>query len=92
MENIYMYVHFDGMVYQQIVGTPMGTNCALLIADLSLYCYERDFMTDLHKSKRRDLIEMLNDTSRYLSLTIYSTSIALNVRNIFPIYIQQNFS
>ena len=32
MGNI--YVQFDGMVYQQIVGIPMGTNCALLIADL----------------------------------------------------------
>ena len=36
MENI--YVQFDGMVYQQIVGIPMGTNCAPLIADLFLYC------------------------------------------------------
>ena len=31
MENI--YVQFNGMVYQQIVGIPMGTNCAPLIAD-----------------------------------------------------------
>ena len=51
MENI--YVQFDGMVYQQIVGIPMGTNCAPLIADLFLYCYERDFMSNLQKSKRR---------------------------------------
>ena len=29
LENI--YVQFDGMVYQQIVGIPMGTNCAPLI-------------------------------------------------------------
>ena len=64
MENI--YVQFDGMVYQQIVGIPLGTNCAPLIADLFLYCYERDFMSDLHKSKRHDLIDMFNDTSRYL--------------------------
>ena len=54
------------MVYQQIVGIPMGTNCAPLIADLFLYCYERDFMSDLHKSKRYDLIDIFNDTSRYL--------------------------
>ena len=53
MENI--YVQFDGMVYQQIVGIPMGTKCAPLIADLFLYCYERDFMSDLHKSKRHDI-------------------------------------
>ena len=24
----------------------MGTNCAPLVADLSLYCYERDLMTE----------------------------------------------
>ena len=45
-----MYVQFDGMVYQQIVGISMGTNCAPLIADLVLYCYEKDFVSDLHKS------------------------------------------
>ena len=46
----------DGMVYQQIMGIPMSTNCAQLIADLFLYCSERDFMSDLQKSKRFDLI------------------------------------
>ena len=64
MENI--YVQFGDMVYQQIVGIPMGTNCAPLIADLFLYCYERDFMSNLQKSKRFDLIDKFNDTSRYL--------------------------
>ena len=32
-----VYVQFDCMVYHQIVGIPIGTNCARLI----LYCYER---------------------------------------------------
>ena len=51
MENIYM--QFDGMVYQQKVGIPMDTNCDPLIADLFVYnCYERDFMSNLQKSKR----------------------------------------
>ena len=66
MKNIYIYVQFDGMVYQQIVGIPMGTNCAPLIADLFLYCYERDFVSNLQKSKRFDLIDKFNDTSQYL--------------------------
>ena len=52
------------IVYQQIVGIPMSTNCATLIADLFSYCYERDFMSQLHKSKRYDLMDMFNDTSR----------------------------
>ena len=34
----------------------MGTNCAPLITDLFLICYERDFMSNLHKSKQYDLI------------------------------------
>ena len=29
-----IYVQFEGMVYLQIVGIPMGTNCAQLISDL----------------------------------------------------------
>ena len=80
-------------VYQQIMGIPMGTYCAPLIADLFLYCYERDFMSDLHKFKRQDLefIDTFNDTSLDI-LTIYSPSITLNLKNIFPIYIKQNFN
>ena len=85
MEN--MYVQFDGMIYQQIVEIPMGTNFVPLIADLFSYCYERDLMSDLNKSKRYDLIDMFNDTSRYLD-DIF-TSITLNLRSIFLIYIEQ---
>ena len=47
-ENI--YVQFDGMVNQQKVGIPMGTNCAPFIANLFLYNYERDFMSNLQNS------------------------------------------
>ena len=69
MDNI--YVEFEGMVYQQIVEIPIGTNCAPLMADLVLYCtilycYERDLSLNLHKSKQYGLIDMFNDTSRYL--------------------------
>ena len=88
MENI--YVQFDGIVYQQIVGILMGTNCAPLIADLFLYCYERDFMSNLQKSKRFDLIDKFNDTSRYLE-DIFTID-TLHLLNIFPIYIRENFS
>ena len=52
------YVQFEYMVYQQIVGIPMDTNCARLIADLFLYCYERDLMYNLHTSKQYGLIDI----------------------------------
>ena len=59
-------MQFEGIVYQQIVRIPICTNCAPLIADLFLFCYEKDFMFNLNKSKTYELIDMFNDTSRYL--------------------------
>ena len=90
MENI--YVQFDGMVYQQILEIPMGTNCAPLIADLFLHCYERDFMSDLQKSKRHDLIDMFNDTSRYLDdiFTIDNPEFEKYIPDIYPAELQLN--
>ena len=90
MENI--YVQFDEMVYQQIVGIPMGTNCAPLIADLFLYCYESGFMSNLQKSKRFDLIDKFNDTSRYLDdiFTIDNPAFAEHIPDIYPRELQLN--
>ena len=45
LDNI--YIRFGTKLYRQIVGIPMGTNCAPLVADLFLFCYERDFMKNL---------------------------------------------
>ena len=43
-----------------------GTNCAPLVADLFLFCYERDFMLSLSDNNQTDIIEAFNSTSRYL--------------------------
>ena len=86
----HIYVQFDGMVYNKIVGISMGTNCAPLLADLFIYCYEKDFMSDLHKSKHHDLIDMFNDTSRYLD-DIFTIDNPAFEKYIPDIYIQQNF-
>ena len=45
LDNI--YIRFGSKLYRQIVGIPMGTNCTRLVADLFLFCYERDFMLPL---------------------------------------------
>ena len=44
---------FGGRVFQQTVGIPMDTNCALLLADLFLFSYEADFIQGLLKKKRK---------------------------------------
>ena len=70
----------------------MGTNCAPLIADLFLYCYDRDFISDLQKSKRFDLIDMFNDTSRYLDdiFTIDNPEFEKHIPDIYPAELQLN--
>ena len=65
MDNIYLF-RFDTKLYRQIIGIPMGTNCAPLLADLFLFCYERDFMKDLSSDNQADVIKAFNSTSRYL--------------------------
>ena len=79
------------MVSQQIVRIPMGTNRPL-IADVFLYCYERDFMSNLQKSKRFDLIDKFNDTSRYLDgiFTIDNPAFAEHIPDIYSRELQLN--
>ena len=59
------FILFDTKLYQEIVGIPMSTNCAPLIADL-LFCHERDFMLSLSHEKQNNIIEAFNTTSRYV--------------------------
>ena len=41
VDNI--FARFGGQLFRQMVGIPMGTNCAPLLAVLFLYCYENEF-------------------------------------------------
>ena len=61
-----IYIRFGTKLYRQIVGIPVGTNCAPLVADLFLFCYERDFMKYLSSDNQADVIKAFNSTSRYL--------------------------
>ena len=47
-------------------GIPMGTNCAPLVANLLLFCYERDLMMYRSYDKQADVIDAFNTFSRYL--------------------------
>ena len=61
----------------------MGTNCAPFVADLFLFCYERDFMKKRYEKMKSlscenqtDIIEAFNSTSKYLDDL-------LNIDNIY---------
>ena len=45
-----------------IVGIPMGNNCAPLVADLFLFCYERDFILFLSDNSQADTIVVMGAT------------------------------
>ena len=64
LDNI--FIRFGTKLYRQVVGIPMGTNCAHLIADLFLFCYDRDFIMSLSDVIQADVIDAFNTTSRYL--------------------------
>ena len=64
LDNI--FIRFSSKLYRQTVGIPMGTNCAPLIADLYLFCYERDFMLSLSDNNQAYVVEAFTSTSRYL--------------------------
>ena len=62
LDNI--FIRCGSKFYRQIVGFPMGTNCAPLVADLILFVM-RDFMISLSENNQTDIIETFNSTSRY---------------------------
>ena len=90
LDNI--YIRFGSKLYKQIVGIPMGTNCAPLVADLFLFCYERDLMLFLSEDNQSDVIEAFNSTSRYLDdlLNIDNDFFDSMVNRIYPSEFQFN--
>ena len=84
LDNI--YIRFGSKLYGQIVGIPMDINCAPLVADLFLYCYERDFMGCLKQDNQADVIEAFNSTSRHIDdlLNIYNPYFEGMVHQIYP--------
>ena len=84
LDNI--YIRFGSKLYRQNLGIPMGTNCPPLVADLFLFCYERDFMNGFY------LIHAFNSTSRYLDdlLNIDNILFEHMLHRIYPAELQLN--
>ena len=88
LDNI--YIRFGSKLYPQIVSIPIGTNCASLVADLFLFCYERDFMLSLSDDNQSEVIEAFNSTSRYLDDLLNIDDIDTMVNHIYPSELQLN--
>ena len=85
VDNI--YVRFGGQLFRQMVGIPMGTNCAPLLADLFLYSYENEFLDKLIKEGKRKLARKFNLSYRYMTLSL---SIIKDLRSSFLTFTPKN--
>ena len=74
LDNI--FIRFGTKLNRQVVGIPMGTNCAPLVDNLFLFFYERDFMVYLSDDKQADIINAFNTTNIYLDDI-------LNINNVY---------
>ena len=84
IDNI--FVSFGGILFQQVVGIPMGTNCAPLLADLFLYSYESEFLQKLVKDKKIHEARAFNFTYRYIDdvISINNSRFAECLPLIYP--------
>ena len=69
VDNI--YVKSSGQLFPQTVGFTLGTNCAPLLADLSLYSYENKLLDKLIKEGKRKLARKFNLSNRYIDDLIF---------------------
>ena len=58
IDNI--FVKFGGCLFHQVIGIPMGTSCAPLLADLFLCSYESEFLDNMIRSGHRKLARSFN--------------------------------
>ena len=55
-----IFVQFGGGLFRQVIGTPLGTNCAPLLADLFLYSYENEFLDNIIRYGHKRLTRSFN--------------------------------
>ena len=68
-----------GTPFSSVIGIPVGTNCAPLLADLFLYSYKSDFLDNMIRSGHRNLPDHL----------IYVFNILMSWEYVKDIYLSQ---
>ena len=84
IDNI--FVQFGGRLFCQMIGIPMGTNCAPLLADLFIYSYENEFPDNMIRSGHRRLARSFNLCYRYIDdLIVFNNKKLLDyLKEIYP--------
>ena len=64
IDNI--YVTFGDQLFRQVIGIPMGTDCAPFLANLFLYSYEFKWIDKQRKLKNQHVLRYFRSCSRYI--------------------------
>ena len=85
IDNI--FVIFGGLVFQQTVGIPMGTNCTPLLVDLFLYSYEAYFIQRLLKENEKKLARSFSFTFLYIDdvLSLNNSRLVISLISSIPL-------
>ena len=82
-----IYIKFRGRIYRQVIGIPMGSDCASQIADLFLYWYEHSFVS-ASLTDHPTVVRTLKYGSRYIDdLNVPNCSLTLEniiCKDIYP--------
>ena len=91
IDNIYGMV--GGLVFQQTVDIPVGTNCDPLLTDLFRYLYEADFMKGLLKKNYNFTIALNNILlfTKSKSVKRSMTTIAFPASSIYSYMYENKF-
>ena len=90
IDNIYVTVGND--VFRQVIGIPMGTDCAPFLANLYLYALEFEFLEKLTKQDIR-LARKFSKTFRYIDdLSMFNSDGLMDTykTQIYPLLILNN--
>ena len=79
-------MQFGGRLFRQMIGIPVGTNCAPLLADLFLYSYENEFPDTMIRSGHRRLARSFHVCYRYIDdLIVFNNKKFLDyLKEIYP--------
>ena len=78
------YVRFAGTIWHQIIGIPMGTNCAGFLANLYCFTYELDFLKRTVNEKCWTLALETLRSKRYIDDLIMINCVQLPQRLYLP--------
>ena len=84
IDNI--FAQFGSRPFGQVIGIPMRTNCAPLLADLFLYSYENEFLDNMIKGGHTRLARSFNLCYRYIDdLIVFNNKKFLDyLKQIYP--------